>query len=230
MNTRRKLLKLEPLSSPLGDMIASVGRGVADAQRELDRAALETIDHIYSEQGKTAQALREIGYRPTWYQIPEVNAELKIAMSIEGVNESASDPASPIGQAAGPETRRTLFRIQKPLPRIRTRATPVEASYCNKFDYKVEASSKISFRVVPIPAPGEAEDLVPVPELTSMKITDAADLLRNWGLRFEIRDKQDEQRPLSEVPDNAVTDRQLPEPGTDEYLRRGDTVTLWFVQ
>ncbi len=230
MNTRRKLLKLEPLSSPVGDMIASVGRGVADAQRELDRAALETIDHIYSDEGKTARALREIGYRPTWYQIPEVNAELKIAMSIEGVHESNSGSAPSSEQDTGPHARRTLLRIQRPLPRIRIRATPVEASYCNKFDYEVEASSKISFRVVPIPAPGEAEDLVPVPDLASMKITDAADLLRNWGLRFEIRDKKDEQLPLSEVPDDAVVDRQEPDQGTEEYLRRGNSVTLWIDQ
>ena len=38
---------LDVLSAPLGDLIASVGRGVADAQRALDAASLEALREIY---------------------------------------------------------------------------------------------------------------------------------------------------------------------------------------
>ncbi len=147
MNTQDKLLKLEPLSSPIGDLIASVGKGVAQAQRDLDVAALETIDQIYNSSDKTAAALKEIGYQPTWYQIPEVTAELKLSMSIEGEHKQPK-PAAATAKPIAPFYKK---------PAITARATPVDANYSNRFDYKVEASSTISFKIVPIPAPSGVE-------------------------------------------------------------------------
>lgn len=152
--TKDKLLKLEPLSSPVGDFIASVGRGVAEAQRELDLAALETIDQIYRGEGKTAESLREIGYQPTWYQIPETTAELKLSMTIEGEHSKQPQPPAPANRRSMPAVSAAAFYRK---PRITARATPVDAGYSNRFDYAVEASSKISFKIVPIPAPSGVE-------------------------------------------------------------------------
>ncbi|MCC5835672.1 MAG: hypothetical protein JJU20_13135 [Opitutales bacterium] len=147
MNTQDKLLRLEPLSSPISDLIASVGKGVAQAQRDLDIAALETIEQIYEGSDKTAAALKEIGYQPTWYQIPEVTAEIKLSMSIEG--EHNKPRPTPIA-------KQPVAAFYKK-PAITARATPVDANYSNRFDYQVEASSKISFKIVPIPAPSGVE-------------------------------------------------------------------------
>jgi hypothetical protein len=147
MSSTNKLMRLEPIASPIGDLIASVGRGVADAQRALDVAALETIDQIYKGDGKTAEVLRAIGYRPTWYQIPEVSAELKVAMRVEG--EQARKSSSNV---TGTTTRAFLHR-----PKVMAHATPVDATYSNRFDYEVEASSKITFKVVPVPAPSAVD-------------------------------------------------------------------------
>jgi hypothetical protein len=148
MSSTNKLMRLEPIASPIGDLIASVGRGVAEAQRALDIAALETIDQIYEGSGETAEALRDIGYRPTWYQIPEVSAELKVAMRVEG--EKARQPAP------GPAISSPRPFLQR--PKVMAHATPVDATYSNRFDYEVEASSKITFKVVPVPPPSSVED------------------------------------------------------------------------
>jgi hypothetical protein len=147
MNSTTKLMRLEPIASPIGDLIASVGRGVAEAQRALDVAALETIDQIYQGSGDTAKTLRDIGYRPTWYQIPEVSAELKVAMRVEGEKVRQASP--------GPTVAPPRAYLQR--PKVMAHATPVDATYSNRFDYGVEASSKITFKVVPVPAPAAVD-------------------------------------------------------------------------
>ena len=38
---------LDALSVPLGDLIASIGRGVAEAQRALDTASIAALRDIY---------------------------------------------------------------------------------------------------------------------------------------------------------------------------------------
>ncbi|MBA1331610.1 hypothetical protein QQ73_10855, partial [Candidatus Endoriftia persephone str. Guaymas] len=45
------------VASPLGDIIASVGEGVAEAQQALDDGALAKTLEIYSEGGEAALAL-----------------------------------------------------------------------------------------------------------------------------------------------------------------------------
>ena len=40
---------LDALSAPLGDVIASVGRGVGQAQMELDAGSLQTLQEVYSD-------------------------------------------------------------------------------------------------------------------------------------------------------------------------------------
>ena len=75
---------LDALSCPIGDLIAAVGRGVADAQRALDEASLATLSEVYSRNDGLLGELQRIGYRPNWYHIPEVESELQIALTIGG--------------------------------------------------------------------------------------------------------------------------------------------------
>ncbi len=76
------------VASPLGDIIAAVGQGVADAQQALDEGSLAKTLEIYSEGGTEAlQMLREIGYSPTFYTLPETTGEVRIAMRL-GNNQS----------------------------------------------------------------------------------------------------------------------------------------------
>lgn len=154
MSLKRRMAGLEPLASPVSGFIASVGQGVAEAQRALDEAALETVDQIYQGDGERVEALREIGYRPTWYRIPEVSADVKVAMRVEGAEtRGRGHPSGP--QPAGPMPA-GLRGVGARL-RVTAHVTPVDANYRNRFDYEVEASSTISFKVVPVPAPTAVE-------------------------------------------------------------------------
>ena len=55
------------VASPLGEVIAAVGQGVADAQQALDEGSPGKTLEIYSEGGsQMLQMLRDIGYNPTF--------------------------------------------------------------------------------------------------------------------------------------------------------------------
>ncbi len=211
MNAKEKILKMEPLSSPLSDMIASIGEGLARAQIDLDEAALDTIDRIYYEPGSGAEALREIGYQPTWYQIPELNAELKLAMTVEGERNRST--------ARRQRRRRTVA------PRIL--GAPVDANYSNKFNYKVEGSSTIQFKIVPIPPPSASENLLPVtvPDVTKSSAGEAIEALSARGLAHALR-KSGSTKEESATAANRKREVPSQEPAPGSRIRRGSTVRL----
>jgi hypothetical protein len=60
-------------------MIREMCKAIADAQRELDAAALETQRTLKND----CKELHDIGYQVTWYQIPEATMELKVAVHFE---------------------------------------------------------------------------------------------------------------------------------------------------
>jgi hypothetical protein len=64
-------------------LIREICRSVADAQRELDSLALSAQDNLHKEHPE----LHEIGYQVPWYNIPEVNIELKVAMHFDYKDE-----------------------------------------------------------------------------------------------------------------------------------------------
>lgn len=107
----------EILITPVASMIRELSQSVADAQRQLDAAAL-------TNQNALPAALRELGYEPTWYQIPEAEIELKMAVHYEQRN------------GAGP---------------VRVWATPFNAKYRNSLSYTADGSSTLKLRIVPVP-------------------------------------------------------------------------------
>src|SRR5215510_2201352 len=138
-------LPLDALSVPFGDLIASVGRGVADAQRELDFASFALLQEIYRDEGPLRE-LQRIGYRPNWYHIPEVEGELQIALTV-----SAQETR---GAAVGAPTRAAAVKLY---------ATPIDAGYTSRFGFTLQATSKIKFRIVPVPPSNAAEAMQVMP-------------------------------------------------------------------
>ena len=62
--TNIKNLVQDVVASPLGDVIASVGQGVAEAQHALDEGSLSAVLDIYAESDdEKLKLLQEIGYR-----------------------------------------------------------------------------------------------------------------------------------------------------------------------
>lgn len=154
----KDLPQLEALSAPLGALISSVGRSVAEAQRELDEATLETLRSIYQSDEGFAAELQRIGYRPTWYHIPEAEAEIAVALAITAEE-----------------------RVQG-RTRLKMYGAPMDASYTNRFGYSLTAQSRVKFRVVPVPPSPQAEALVVVPAVVGKRVGEARALLSTLGV------------------------------------------------
>ncbi|MFY0572627.1 PASTA domain-containing protein [Archangium lansingense] len=154
----KDLPQLESLSAPLGSLISSVGRSVAQAQRELDEATLEHLRAIYESDEGLAAELQRIGYRPTWYHIPEAEAEIAVALSITAEEQVQGKT------------------------RVKMYGAPMDASYTNRFGYSLTAQSRLKFRVVPVPPSPQAEALVVVPAVVGKTVAEARALLMTLGV------------------------------------------------
>ena len=126
----------EMLSAPMEQVIVSLGLGIARAQRELDRYAIDIQREIEQD-----PVLSEAGLQATFYQIPRAELELTMAIAIE--NEA------PAPQGTAPQAL-SIASSFKALPLKTIHFQPVNASYTNQFSYDVNASSKLKLTVVPV--------------------------------------------------------------------------------
>lgn len=214
-------LAREVVASPLGDVIAAVGQGVAAAQRALDDASLAQTLEIYAEGGEEAhRLLREIGYRPTFYALPETTGEVRVSLTL-GSNCTAPQ-AAPSGTAVGVQLSR-IGRTIGVAPNIY--ATPVDAGFASRYGFQASISAKLSFKIVPVPAPNGADELRVVPGVTGRVASAAIDALEGIGLTYRMKDSHGAELATS-LPEAKVAD-QYPAHGT--ILRTGNVVTLTLV-
>jgi hypothetical protein len=213
------------IASPLGDVIASVGEGVAAAQRALDEAAVAQTLEIYSEGGEElVRMLREIGYRPTFYALPETVGEVKVTMRLSGGSTASPPPAAP---AAAPQPGSVAALPRLPaigvatLPRVRTYVTPVDAGYANRYNFDAEASAKLTFKIVPVPPPSGMDDVRVVPRLVGLTASAAGDLLATIGLEARFLDANGEEA----TPAAGATVRAAAPPA-ETVVRLGATIDL----
>ncbi len=132
----------ETMAAPLGDLIAAVGRGLAGAQQSLDMATFETIRAMYKGDDAALEIMRQLGWQPTWYRIPELAAELTLSLSV-----SATETRT--GQGPGA---------------VQLYGSPMDASYTNRYDYDLQAASVVKFKIVAVPPAVELGErkIVPV--------------------------------------------------------------------
>ncbi len=207
-------------ASPLGDVIASVAEGVAAAQQALDDASISRTLEIYTEGGPEAlKLLREMGYRPTFYALPETTGEVRVALSLSGQGTQGTPARQPAAPAVAADFARTGRNVAVP-PRLY--ATPVDAGYQNRFGYRAEISAKLTFRIVPVPAPDGADELRVVPDLIGRPGDAATATLADFGLVAEPVDV--EGAPIDAQAPERVVAEQFPAGGT--ILRARDTVRL----
>jgi hypothetical protein len=193
----------DALAAPLGDLIAAVGRGMAEAQQSLDLATIETIRALYTGSGGDAEVLRRFGYQPTWYRIPELHAEITLSLSVHG-SAAAAGVAGPADAQGSPG-------------RIRLYVVPMDANYTNRYDYDLNAASVIKFKIVPVPPTVQAADLRLVPRLADLRYDEARQRLASLGIPFEL----DTTRA-----DGMTVKSTVPGPG--EFLAPGQKVKLEF--
>ena len=113
----------EVLITPLATMVRELSAGVAAAQRELDAAALATQAQLAAEHPE----LEAAGYQVTWYQIPEAQVEMRMALHFE--------KKTPQGPA-------------------KMYLAPFNTKYRNTFNFSADGSSTLKLRIVPVPPQG----------------------------------------------------------------------------
>jgi hypothetical protein len=110
----------EVLITPAATMIREISASVAEAQRVLDAEAMASQAAL----AKTNPDLAAAGYQVTWYQIPEADIEIKVAMHYE-----RKDAQSP---------RKVYF-------------APFNAKYRTGLGFTADGASTVKIRIVPVP-------------------------------------------------------------------------------
>jgi hypothetical protein len=123
----------EVLVRPLGEVLAKVGEGVAQAQRAMDLNSIATQTLIDND-----PVLSEYGLQATWYHMPEVTLELKMSLALK--RESKTDSAGKV-------------RVSK----LSLLAAPHNARVQNTLGLDVAGTSLVKARIVSIPPPPRPE-------------------------------------------------------------------------
>ncbi len=200
------------MAAPIGDIIASVGQGVAQAQEALDRASLAQVLAIYHDgDSEELRLLQEIGYQPTFYALPDTTGEIQVALSISGQNNTASTAAPATQPAVRSKALSLAERFLPRLPAAKVYAAPVNADLTNRYGFQASAAAKIQFRIVPVPAPGRASEIRVVPALVGKLLEEAETLAARFALEVLAVDKNGE--PLTAPPANKKITGQVPEAG-----------------
>ncbi len=140
---------LEVFSAGIEEFIGALGKGISEAQRDLDRNSILTQEAIDSD-----PVASRYGLQATWYQFPRVDLQLKLAVTV-AQDQSSSAPSPTAATRAAPAG---LAATQ--LRPIRLVAQPVSASYATHFSYDAQAASTLSLSIVPVPAPRTAAQVV----------------------------------------------------------------------
>lgn len=186
-------LMSDGLSAPLGEVIAAVGRGVAEAQAALDAASIQATLDVYAEDGDAGTALlREIGYQPTFYVLPETSCEVQVSMRVGGS-----------GGADGSAGNAANARLAG---RARTYVTPVDAGFQQRYSFLAQAAAKLTFKIVPVPPPSALDNSRPVPDFTTERtaIEDAVARLQRLGLAAELVDAGGNPLDVATAPQGLV--------------------------
>lgn len=198
------------LAAPLGELISSIGNGVAEAQAALDAGSMAQTLQIYSDtDDPIARQLREIGYQPTFYTLPETVVEAQVSFSL-----SASQVATQNGQQA----------LQSSAPRTRIYAAPINASVTNKYNMETSGSASLKFKIVPVPPQGNIAEMRVVPNLDGKTKVEVEQLLNSLGLSYQVAADQDGNTPA--VANDQKVIAQTPASG--EIIERSQPIELSF--
>jgi hypothetical protein len=215
-NEIRNLVR-DVVAAPLGDIIASVGDGVAAAQAALDEGSLEKTLEIYAAEGDAGtKMVRDIGYRPTFYTLPETIGEVNIAMSLG--NSTKGKTSAPITKTKDLRNKRTPTRMT----RSQMYATPVDGGYASKYGFNATVATKLTFKIVPVPAIEGVDELRGVPDLKGLNGHDALEKAEEFDLDIVFVDKKGVE--VAEPKLTLLVKSQIPSGGT--VVRVGDNINV----
>ena len=118
----------EVLVSPLSTILSEMGRSIAQTQKALDRNSINTQIEL-----STDEALQDYNLEATWYHMPEVDIEIKMALSIKYEEER--------------DSKNRIRGYKRVLS-----AAPLNASYNSLNSYDVKGSSVLKAKIVSVPS------------------------------------------------------------------------------
>ena len=227
MNNNIGDLVHDVVASPLGDIIASVGEGVSEAQQALDEGSLANTLELYAEGGdEMLKMLREIGYRPTFYVLPETTGEVRISMHLGTSVRRASTTKFPTS-ASQPIARRAFAKNGQTLnvkPRIY--ATPVDAGYANRYGYDANISAKLTFKIVPVPAPAGFDEIRILPNFVGKTIAESLILADTMDLEITIVGSDNLVIETPNESASIIAQSPQSDPITQQLIRLGEEIVL----
>lgn len=154
----------ELLNVPFGDMILQMSMAIAEGQSKLDHNAVEIakflsetkikLPPIKEGESELEISLIGLGFNPPFYQFQESVIEVKMAITMATSSEFKVGVKAKAGY--GPFS------------------ASVNASYSRKYDYKVEGSSLLRTKLVPVPPPAGLQKYIDAMiETRSKPIADA---------------------------------------------------------
>lgn len=197
----------DSLAAPLGNLISAIGEGVGEAQASLDKGSLEQTLALYEDsddQDQLRDLLREIGYQPTFYAIPETKVKAKVSLSLSQSQTTTSDSGT------------------TQLSKTRVYGTPMNASVVNQFGANIEASAEIEFSIKPVPPLIEARV---APNLEGKALEAAAELITKVGLVYSAIVVGSEETTEPSAADTVTA--QVPVAGT--AMKIGQEIQLTVV-
>src|SRR5919201_5320630 len=78
----------EVFSAPIESVIAALGKSIGAAQAALDRSSIATQDALDAD-----PVMSGLGLQATWYQLPRVDLELKLSMTMSEETEPTAREA-----------------------------------------------------------------------------------------------------------------------------------------
>ena len=139
----------------LSEMLTQIGKGIGQAQRELDMTALEMQKEILKN-----REMAEYGLQPTWFTMPEIDFSLKMEYNVTRTENEDG----------------TLTSKQVDI-------TPINAKYKNMFTSAVKEESSLKIKFVPVPPIEAFVQRREVPDMIGMTAEEARAALAESGIR-----------------------------------------------
>jgi hypothetical protein len=98
---------------------------------------------------------------------------------------------------------------------VKIYAAPVDAGYASRFNFTLQAASRVKFRIVPVPPSSAAEAMQVVPALVGMPVSDARARLTLLGISGNV---------AAGTADTALVTEQDPAAGS--ILAPGGSVSI----
>ena len=135
--------------APLGQLVQSIGMAIAEAQYNMDRFVIKTLELLDDKEANGVQlpdesskrSMLELGFTPSFYHFREATITAKVAFSAMNAEEFS------VGAEIGGGYRGIFF-------------VSVNASYSNKYSFTADASSEVTTTIVSLPPPGPLNDIL----------------------------------------------------------------------